>query len=172
MRTPRRFGRLLPSIALVRVLAVVGWAPAAQAQTPPEHGRFSFPFEEIDPFLCPFPLQVSGQVSGHFTDFFDDAGNLTRVIVHFAGTAILSANGISLSGSNRTNLFLLFDESGNVIGKPQTGLNSKIKLPDGGVVGLDVGRIVFDPTTGEVLFQAGNWQLFSGDTAELCAAFS
>jgi hypothetical protein len=172
MRTPRRFGRLLPLVALVSVFAVVGWAPAAEAQTPPEHGSFSFPFEETDPFLCPFPLQVSGQVSGHFTDFFDDAGNLTKVIVHFAGTATLSANGESLSGSNRWNLFLLFDESGNVIGETQTGLNSKISLPDGGVVGLDVGRIVFDPTTGEVLFQAGNWQLFSGDTAALCAAFS
>jgi hypothetical protein len=132
----------------------------------------AFPSRRPTPFLCPFPLQVSGQVSGHFTDFFDDAGNLTKVIVHFAGTATLSANGESLSGSNRWNLFLLFDESGNVIGETQTGLNSKISLPDGGVVGLDVGRIVFDPTTGEVLFQAGNWQLFSGDTAALCAAFS
>jgi hypothetical protein len=172
MRTPRRFGRLLPSIALVGVLAVVGWAPAAQAQTPPEHGSFSFPFEETDPFLCPFPLQVIGQTSGHFTDFFDDAGNLTKVIVHLSSTSTLSANGESLSGSYRWNLFLLFDESGNVIGETQTGLNSKISLPDGGVVGLDVGRIVFDPTTGEVLFQKGNWQLFSGDTADLCAAFS
>jgi hypothetical protein len=172
MRTPRRFGRLLPLVALVSVLAVVGWAPAAQAQTPPEHGSFSFSFDEIDPFLCPFPLQVSGQVSGDFTDFFDDAGNLTKSIIHIAATSTLSANGISLPGSEHSNFFLLFDESGNVIGETATGVTDKIHLPDGGVVGINVGRIVFDPTTGEVLFQAGNWQLFSGDTAALCAAFS
>jgi hypothetical protein len=172
MRTPRRFGRLLPLVALVSVLAVVGWAPAAQAQTPPEHGSFSFSFDEIDTSLCPFPLQVSGQVSGDFTDFFDDAGNLTKSIIHIAATSTLSANGISLPGSEHSNFFLLFDESGNLLGETATGVTDKIHLPDGGVVGINVGRIVFDPTTGEVLFQAGKWQLFSGDTAALCAAFS
>jgi hypothetical protein len=65
-----------------------------------------------------------------------------------------------------------YQATGNVVGETQTGLNSKIGLPDGGVVGLDVGRIVFDPTTHEVLVQAGNWQLFSSDTAALCAAFN
>jgi hypothetical protein len=111
MRTPRRFGRLLPVVALVSVLAMVGWAPAAQARTV-VHDSFSFPVDEVIDDLCPFPIQLSGQVSAKVQAFLDDAGNFTKVILHFSNTFTLSANGSSLSGSAHYNEFdVKFDSS-------------------------------------------------------------
>jgi hypothetical protein len=174
MRTPRRFGRLLSLVASVSVLAVVVWAPAAQADTPPvEHGTFSFTVNELDTGLCPFPIQVSGEVSGHFTDFFDDEGTITKSIVHLSNALTLSANGISvpLETGHWTEVFV-FDESGNPITLISTGAIVHMRLPNGGTVGLDVGRVVRDLTTDEVVFRVGNFQLESGDTAAVCAVFS
>jgi hypothetical protein len=173
MRTPRRFGRLLSLVALVSVLTVVGWTPMAHAATPRvEHGTFSFPVDLIDPFLCPFPLHTTGEVTGDFVAFFDDAGTITRLIIHFSDVLTSSANGVSVTSHERYNEVIVFDDSGNPVSDTSVGLIAHFRLPNGGTIGLDVGRIVEDPLTGDVLFQAGNFQLRSGDTAALCAAFS
>ncbi len=102
---------------------------------------------------------------------FDDAGKISRAIIHFSNEFTVSANGLSLPQTERWNNVILFDDSGNPASETLAGLLVHIRLPHGGTVGLDVGRIVENPTTGDVLFQAGNFQLASGDTAALCAAF-
>ncbi len=169
MHMPRR---LLSIVGVVIAFVFAGWTPAAHAADPPvDHGAFSFPVDETDSFLCPFPLQVTGQVSGHFASFFDDAGNISRAIIHFSNEFTVNANGISLPQTERWNNVILFDDSGNPVSETIAGLLVHIRLPHGRTVGLDVGRIVENPTTGDVLFQAGNFQLASGDTAALCAAF-
>ena len=172
MRTPRRFGRLLPVVALVSVLAVIGWAPAAQASTV-VHDSFSFPVDEVIDDLCPFPIQLSGQVSGQVEAFLDDVGNFTKVILHFSNTFTLSANGSSLSGSAHYNEFdIEFDSSGGAPSQViETGLFARLRLPNGGTVSVEAGRIVTDVATDSVVFRAGNLGT-SEDTAAICAALS
>jgi hypothetical protein len=171
MRTPRRFGRLLPVVVLVSVLAVIGWAPAAQARTV-VHQTFSFPVDDVIGNVCPFPIQLSGQVSGQVEEFYDDAGNLIKVILHFSNTFTLSANGSSLSESDHVNEFDVGFDGG---GAPSTiiiaGLITHIRLPHGGTVVLEAGRIVVDVATNTVVFEAGS-ELSSGEVAALCAALS
>ena len=170
MRMPRRFGRLLPVVALVSVLAVVGWAPAAQARTV-VHDSFSFAVDEVFEDACPFPVHFSEQVSGQVEEFYDDGGNLIKVIVHFSNTFTLSANGNSLSGSTHNNQFAVeFDSSGGaqVI---ETGLFARLRLPNGGTIGVEAGRIVTDVATHTIVFQAGNFDN-PRSAAAVCAALS
>lgn len=168
MRMQRRLFFLVGVIGAL----VLGPVPVAQAaDTPVDHGAFSFPLDETDSFLCPFPLQISGQVLGSFTSFLDDAGNINKMIIHSSNEFTVSANGVSVPQTERWNDIILFDDSGNPVSETIAGLIVHFRLPHGGTVGLDVGRMVENPMTGEVLFQAGNFQLAGGDTAALCAAF-
>src|SRR5512133_1139551 len=129
MGMPRRFGRLLPVVVLVSVLAVIGWAPAAQARTV-VHQTFSFPRDDVIDDLCPFPIQLSGQVSGHVEAFYDDAGNFIEVILHFSNTFTLSANGSSLSGNDRyTEFDVGFDGGGAPSTSITAGLSFHIRVP-------------------------------------------
>jgi hypothetical protein len=171
MGMPRRFGRLLPVVALVSVLAVIGWAPAAQARTI-VHQTFSFPVNDVIGDECPFPIQRSGQVSGHVEAFYDDAGNFIKVILHFSNTFTFSANGSSLSESDHYNEFDVgFDGGGAPSTEILAGLITHIRLPHGGTVVLEAGRIVFDVATDTMVFQAGN-DVTSGEEAAFCAALS
>jgi hypothetical protein len=172
MRMPRRFGRLLSVVALVSVLAVVGWAPAAQARTV-VHDSFSFPVDEVFEDACPFPVHFSGQVSGQVEAFYDDAGNLIKVILHFSNTFTLSANGSSLPGSTHNNQFdVEFDSAGGAPSQViETGLFARLRLPDGGTVSVEAGRIVTDVATDTIVFQAGNFDN-PRYAAAVCAALS
>jgi hypothetical protein len=171
MRTPRQVGRLLCLVALVSALAVVGWAPAAQATTV-VHQTFSFPVDDVLTDLCPFPIQSSGQVAGHVEAFYDEAGNFVKVILHFSNTFTLSANGSSLSGNDRyTEFDVGFDGGGAPSTSITAGLRFHIRVPGEGTVTLEAGRIVVDEATDTVVFQTGNFAP-SGDTAALCAALS
>ena len=169
---PRRFGRLLPVVALVSVLAMVGWAPAAQAATV-VHDSFSFSDDEVFEDACPFPVHFSEQVSGQVQEFYDDAGNLIKVIVHFSNTFTLSANGNSLSGSTHKNLFAVeFDSSEGAPSQViETGLFARVRLPNGGTIGVEAGRIVTDFATDTIVFQAGNFDN-PRSAAAVCAALS
>jgi hypothetical protein len=137
------------------------------------HDSFSFPVDEVIGDLCPFPIQLSGQVSAEVEAFFDDAGHFTKVILHFSNSFTLSANDSSLSGSAHYNEFdVEFDSAG---GAPSTiitvGLIARLRLPHGGTVSVEAGRIIEDVATDSVVFRAGNLGT-SEDTAAICAALS
>ena len=124
--------------------------------------------------MCPFPIQLSGQVSAEVEAFLDDAGHFTKVILHFSNTFTLSANGSSLSESAHYNEFdVKFDSSGGAPSQViETGLFAHLRLPNGRTVSLDTGRIVTDVATDSVIFRAGNLGRTSEDIAALCAALS
>ena len=162
MRTPRRFRRLLPLVALLSVLAVIDLAPGVQAETPRvQHVNFSFPVDFVIDDLCAFPIAVSGEVSGHVTAFIDDEGNFTKVILHFSSALTWSANGTSipLETGHWNEFDVGFDGSGAPSQVIETGLLSHLRLPNGRTVGVEAGRIVTDVATDSVIFRAGHSML-------------
>lgn len=54
----------------------------------------------------------------------------------------------------------------------ETGVQLMITLPGYGVIYRDVGRLRYDIFTGEVQFQAGQWDSLDQDYQALCAALS
>ncbi len=167
MRPPRLLVRLLSLVTLVGLIPLAGWVPAAQASTV-VHDAFSFPVDEVADDICPFPIRFSGTVSAQVEAFFDDAGNFTKVILHFSNVLALSGNGVTLQHVERFNEFDVgFDGTGAPSTVITAGLLVHDQLPDGRTVALEVGRIVEDAATGDVTFTAGH----SGDPAAFCAAF-
>ena len=147
-------------------------APAAQAQTV-RHVHFSFPVQETNTDLCPFPIELSGTVSGDVQDFRDAAGNFVRVVLHFTNNFTESAKGTTLTQRDRYNEFDLdFDRNGG--GAPArivtVGNLTHVRLPHGQGVIVEAGRVTEDLLTGEVTMN-GHFSTSVGDTAAYCAAF-
>jgi hypothetical protein len=165
----------MPKLALLIVLltllaAAVTAAPAAARTV--EHEPFSFPIEDTIDDLCAFPVQLSGQSSGHVQVFRDDAGNFVKVILHFSNTFTLSANGRSVTGKEHYNEFDVgFDGGGAPSQVITAGLFTHIRLPDQRTVVVEAGRVVEDVATHSLVFEAGT-PFTTGDIAALCAALS
>jgi hypothetical protein len=121
---------------------------------------------------CGFPvtLAIDARVVQNF--LFDATGNFVHAVITSNGTATESANGITLSGQIEDNQ-IFFDKTQQLY---EVGLVDVQKLPGGGVVQIDVGRIVwsFDAFFGggDPTFVAGPHQALEGDFAALCAALT
>jgi hypothetical protein len=78
-----------------------------------------------------------------------------------------------LQGGNWTETFT-FTTPGDLstaVTAAITGDQSRVKLPSGGVILQDAGRLTYDPN-GDLTFEAGNHMLTDGDTARVCAALA
>lgn len=110
---------------------------------------------------------------GHATLRFDSAGNLVQISAHERFTEVLynsndPTKSISSNPQQASNLLVNIENSTEWV----AGSILKFTLPGVGVVIHDVGRVVYDTSTGEVLFQAGPQQYLNGDIAALCDALS
>ena len=110
---------------------------------------------------------------GHATLRFDAAGNLVQISAHERFTEILYNSSdptkfVSSIPQETSNLLVNIENSTEWV----AGSSIKFVVPGVGVVLHDVGRLVYDTSTGEVLFQAGPQQYLNGDIAALCAALS
>jgi hypothetical protein len=86
---------------------------------------------------------------------------------------------ITVSGNDRTArsnqagpVFIEYDMQGSPTQVRIIGLNVAIVAPGWGVILLDAGRIVIDPVTGEIVFEAGPHQEWHGDYDKLCRYFT
>ena len=167
-----RLARIAAPALLVGVLGAGAAVTPAEALAV-EHVRDSFPLgpETIDD-LCEFPVLLTGVSSVHIEAFRDAEGHFVKVIFHNSNTITLSANGQSLTQTERSNQFDVgFNGGGAPTQNIRTGLFLKIRLPNHQAVVIEAGRNIFDFNAGEVVFEAGNF-LTSGDRAALCVALS
>jgi hypothetical protein len=165
-----RLVKTLATPVLVAALAFAGAMPA-NAQSV-EHAEFSDPFNDTITDLCAFPIQFTGVSSGHVQAFRDDAGLFTKVILHYAVNFTLSANGISLTESDKYNEFDVDFQGAQFPHEViHTGLLVHIKAPNGSVVVIQSGRIIEDVVNGTVIFEKGN-PFTVQDNEALCAALS
>jgi hypothetical protein len=81
--------------------------------------------------LCGFPIDVSVQNSGFYTDFYKD-GNHIRTQAHVTEQDTFTANGTTLVGRPYRSMGkLVFSASGDLLEFHIHGVLEKVKLPDG-----------------------------------------
>jgi len=143
-------------------------APAV-AQSPPLHQR-----ELIDETSiygeCGFPVTVHLFADVRYTVFFDDQGNVNRVIMSVSrAETTLSANGVVLRSAGAGATITEFEPEGGAESAATHGLTANFVVPEVGPVWLEAGRIVylFDPR--RAVFVAG---VGSFDGQALCAALA
>jgi hypothetical protein len=166
----RRLGVLI-AVMCVGGVVLEGVATAAR----PSHSVvnldevFTIPAAPAGP--CAFAIQGHATGTVRTTEFFDSAGNLTRVISAFPRARVtFSANGKSISTVTPSVEHITFNPDGSAT-LTITGLSGHLITGGGPPQAADVGRIVFffsspsdvDP---DLIFQAG--QFNDGPFPQLC----
>jgi hypothetical protein len=122
------------------------------------------------PFVNPFPscgAYETVTVTLRATEFYDASGELIRIRAHYAYDSVLTGP---------TGITIPFDAHQNAEFLPSgintlTGQGPTVRAPGRGVLYQDVGRLVFDDTTGRTLFTSAKAVSFEAfDPARLEAA--
>ena len=152
------FAKTATALAIVMLVPLLA-QPAAANQ--PLISRMQFNQDFIVPAgaFCAFSIQVVEDVKVTEKTFFDSWENPIRVatFVRVDVTAINLSNGNSLTERNRFTVFFDIPFEGDTF----VGLPFRIKVPRGGTVTFDAGRIEFDPD-GNIIFVAGPHPLAEG----------
>jgi hypothetical protein len=165
--------RRLVVAAIVGGALLVGAAPASA--TPPERFTDTESGSEILAHCDGFDVIDAFTVTVSGTIFFDQSGLDVRSIIRTQGTETFT-NSVTdktvVSRINFTDFFTRIDGTDEfthtVSGFDFHGQGAGI----GPIVLQDVGRKVFDPETGEIVFRAGHTNIPEGPEAEavFCAA--
>jgi hypothetical protein len=158
---------LLGLAAFVVVAALAGTALAAKPTTEVfvvDNDTF------VNTSLCGFAITFTQNGTFKIITYYDSAGNpvksiLTNYNSRFTETA--TANGKTLL-ANFPTVFITSFPSGTTV---EAGLRSAYTVPGAGLVLLNAGRVVFDPS-GAVVFEAGQHQVLDGDLGAFCAYFA
>ena len=158
-RRPRLLFRegVASALGLVTFLAVPHTAQAAA----PDSGTFSFTENIVDEDVCRpegFAVDASITESGSYRVLFNPDGSIKQVIVYVDFVATISANGKTIYERDRWQDFYYPDGS-----QKRVGLTVHIKGPDGSIVQLDAGQIVFN-ADGTVASIHGPHPQFEGQT--------
>jgi hypothetical protein len=165
--------RRLVALAVVALGALVVVAVATAGK--PTHtvmdidDVFTIPAAPEGP--CAFEIEGHGTGQIRSTEFFDDAGNLTRVISVFPTARVtFSANGKSISTVTPSVEHITFSPDGSAT-VTITGLSGHLITGGGPPLAADVGRVVLffsgpDDEEPDLLFQAG--QFNDGPFPQLC----
>ena len=148
---------------------MLGLAPSVSAGRPVETSGSEFGDEPIGVDCGTFEVWDDFELHWRGVEFYDDEGNLVRVVEHIWGVDRLynPENGKSVSGTfnNSETVDLV---NGRIT---ENGSIFRIILPGSGAVFLDVGKFIISFETG-LEFLAGRHDYFDGDTAALCAALA
>jgi hypothetical protein len=143
--------RLLLVLAVaVLPLAAAGTAAADQPATTTITVDTTFTNPVMSAF-CGFPVQQSAVGEIRVTTFADG-----RVVQHRDLTISQSANGVTIVAKHQVTFFV---ENGE---RTSAGLVALFDLPDGRKFAADVGRLIVDLGTREVLFDAGRHDVLDG----------
>jgi hypothetical protein len=137
----------------IAVLAVLAFAPGATA-SPNTPATFRFPFTEtfVDDgvsAVCGYP--VTSYLAGDITvEVFDQVGGPPRAQVHVNARGTFSGNGIVIGQfTNSTEVFDFMTGEDK-----QIAIAIRLTNPNGGLIYMDVGRLIFDGD-GNLVFEAG-----------------
>ncbi|MEJ7707707.1 MAG: hypothetical protein WKF82_10875 [Nocardioidaceae bacterium] len=131
------------AVVIVAVGSLLASASPASAIRPEKESfENDFSFSIVDPLdLCNFSIDVTGHVSGFDLVFFDQEGDLTKVISHVTEQDTFSANGNTLEGlPYHFTIRVLFDDNGEVTHVYGTGVTERVPLPGGGTF-FGAGRV-------------------------------
>jgi hypothetical protein len=125
----------------------------------------------VDSDICAeFGFDVTFVENGTFKTrtFYDREGNTVKSVlsnfdVRYTSTA--TANEKTLS-TNYPLVFITYTDA-----DIRVGLRNAYHVPGEGVVLLDAGRLILDPATGEVTFEAGQHELVEGSVEAFCNYF-
>jgi hypothetical protein len=126
----------------------------------------------VDSDICAdFGFDVTFVENGTFKTrtFYDREGNTVKSVlsnfdVRYTSTA--TANEKTLS-TNYPLVFITYTDA-----DIRVGLRNAYHVPGEGVVLLDAGRLILDPATGEVTFEAGQHELVEGSVEAFCNYFA
>ena len=98
--------------------------------------------------------------------FFDDEGNLTRIVEHVSGsdTFYNSVTGESVTGTINSGETVDF-VNGTVT---QNGATGRITVPGEGAFFFDVGKFIIDFEEGLVFLAGSHHAFFEEDYSRLC----
>jgi hypothetical protein len=153
-------------VALIASLGVAAQATAGGNETTTYTGQFHESGQIVSD-VCGFSDTFTYDAVVKYAFVFDSAGNLKTAITNGTGVATDSANGITLTGQIADNTHFF---NGQVA--YEVGLVDNLRLPQGGVVQRDVGRIVWPLNGGPPIVVDGPHQSLEGDNATLCAALT
>ncbi len=166
MRTMSR--RVVPcAAALGCALTLSAVSCGAALAAAPTFQRFSGSFSEVDADTCGFPITNDETFTVDVQFFYDQHGNLNHSIAHIKLRGTDSAKGTTLIDD--ADITHTFDFTTGING--DLGLQSQVRLPNGGVVAVDAGRVL-SLDDGTVLFAAGRHDFLSGDLQAYCAALN
>ena len=168
MKLHRRFALGAVAARLALLPAIAGCAVSAFAvpasATPPEHFSFTESGTEVFTHCDGFDLILAGTATIGGITFFDDSGEVVKVIVHVRGTETYTN---SVTGKTVVNRGVFQDFFRRISGTEEfthtvSGFDFQAKVAGRGpLVFQDVGRKVYgaiNPETGEpeVVFRAGH----------------
>jgi hypothetical protein len=159
------------SLALALIVLPLAFAGAALAVPPTTEVTTIVDSVTVDSDICAdFGFDVTFVENGTFktTTFYDSEGNVVKSIlsnfdVRYTSTA--TANGKTLS-TNYPLVFITYTDA-----DIRVGLRNAYHVPGEGVVLLDAGRLILDPATGEVTFEAGQHEIVEGSVDAFCGYF-
>lgn len=150
------------ALRLAIALAPLALAGTALAGPPTKTTVSSGPEAFVVPDLCSFPITITDTRT--VTTITFENGDVQR---HVRVDATLFADGNTVSENDSINVFI--DASAPSV-RTIVGAFTRISVPGDGILVFEAGRVVFDLTTGAILFEAGPHDFtFHGDTATLCA---
>jgi hypothetical protein len=148
---------------------MLGIATGAGADGPVETSGSEFGDEPTGIDCGTFEVWDDYELHWRGVEFYDDGGNVVRVVEHIWGVDRLynPVTGTSVSGVfNNSEVVDLVN--GRIT---ENGSIFKIIVPGAGAVFIDVGKFIIDFETG-LEFLAGRHDFFDGDTAGLCAVLA
>jgi hypothetical protein len=161
----RRMAPILCALAGALALGAV-MAPDAQAGKP-DSLHISGSFTEVDNDTCGFPITVDASFSADVQFYYDRDGTLDHSINHIQLRGTDTANQVTLL--EQADFTHTYDFTTGING--DLGLLGQVRLPGGGVISFDAGRILSDDY-GNPTFVAGRHELMSGNSTAYCDAFT
>ncbi len=157
-----RHGSKLAGLVAVLVLLLT----EADAGSKPTINTLQFTQTYVDTEICAFDVSVEVTMTVKEFIFYDDSGNPVKVQVHIRLDAVET--------NVETGKSVLEHDVGTLVIDLSTGETTvlgpiRLKRPNGGVLVIDVGKVVFDPA-GNITFAAGPHPFFvtlGGDFAQL-----
>jgi len=151
---------------LVILLNSVHVSPAL-AEQPSTDVTVVVDYTYTDTALCGFPIVYTENGTFKVKTYYDGAGNPVKLILTNMSryTETATANGKTLTTNWPASVHYSLEN--NTVA--QVGTRVAYHVPGAGMVLLETGRTVFDLTTGDVLFTAGQHQLIEGSADAFCS---
>ena len=170
-----------PFRIVIAAMIMVSMMLASQSRVvlamPPE-----FSFTELQVVFpvegCDFPVQAELRANLKVSVHLDQNGNfrmlIERVLRDAHSTYTNLETGASISSNISAGIDKILVEEDGTVTFSAMGVFDILLAPGQGLVVHDVGRIIADTTTGELLFSAGQFTVHGpgGSVDALCAALS